>query len=196
MYGKMNITENHLRVLSLFTKGLYREFYVREAQKILKMSLGSSQKILGDIERRGVLESQTRGKIKVYRLRKTELSIDYLLLAEDYKKISFLQDKPMIREILAKITPFIRGTAMVFGSYAKETQSKDSDLDIFIIGDYDKKEIRKISQAYGIEVSIKSYPLEAFRNSARNDFLVKEIIDNHVLFLNGEAFIREVFEHG
>lgn len=196
MYGKMNITENHLKVLSVFTKGFFKEYYVREVQKVLKIGLGTAQKILNDLEQRGVLESQTRGKIKVYRIRKNSLSISYLMLAEDYRNIAFLASNDKIREIIEKITPSIKGIGLVFGSYAKGTQEKGSDLDIFIVGEYDRKDFRKISDAYGTEINVKSYPKEVFEGSIQKDFLVKEILDSHILFLNGEQFVRAVIQHG
>jgi len=196
MYGKMNITENHLKVLSVFTKGFFKEYYVREVQKVLKIGLGTAQKILNDLEQRGVLESQTRGKIKVYRIRKNSLSISYLMFAEDYRNLAFLASNDKIREIIEKITPSIKGIGLVFGSYAKGTQEKGSDLDVFIVGECDMKEIKKISEAYGLEINVKAYPSDIFAESLRRDFLVKEVLDSHILFLNGEQFVRAVIQHG
>ena len=52
MYDKLNITENHLQALSLFTNGFDNEFYIREAQRTLKISPRTSQTVLADLEQR------------------------------------------------------------------------------------------------------------------------------------------------
>ena len=64
MYNKINITENHLQVLLLFTDGFDREYYIREVERLLKISPRTAQLILEDLEAKGILEPKTRGKIK------------------------------------------------------------------------------------------------------------------------------------
>lgn len=192
MYEKLNITENHLQALALFTRGFDREYYIREVQKLLNISPRTSQLILDDLEKKAVLESRLRGKIRTYRLKNTQSAKDSLILVEQYKKISFLEKKPMIKEIITKITPTITGTGLIFGSYAKGLEKKESDLDIFIAGNYDKNEIKKISELYGIEISIKAYPEKIFEKEIVKDILIKEVLSDHIIFLNAEKFIETV----
>jgi len=110
--------------------------------------------------------------------------------------ITFLEKNLIIREVTEKINPFIKGIGVIFGSYAKETVNKDSDLDIFIAGEYNEEEIKKVSKIYGIEISIKCYPLKTFEKNLSNDILLKEIIKNHFVFLNSEQFIKMVLKNG
>ncbi|MCX6710529.1 MAG: hypothetical protein NTZ02_00385 [Candidatus Woesearchaeota archaeon] len=49
MYNKLNITENHLQALSLFTNGFEREYYIREVGKLLRISPRTAQLILEDL---------------------------------------------------------------------------------------------------------------------------------------------------
>ncbi len=195
MYEKLNITENHLQVLSLFTKGFDKEYYIREVQKILKISPRTAQLILNDLENKIVLESSTKGKIKVYKIKKSDIAEDYLIFVEQYKKIIFLENHDLIREILAKITPFINGIGFVFGSYAKALEKEESDLDIFVVGSYDKKRVKKISSMYGVEISIKSYPTSIFEENIKNDILIKEVLKDHIIFLNAEELVKMVLRN-
>ena len=55
MYKKVNITENHFRILSLFSNGFDREYYIREVQRLLKISPRTSQLILADLEKKAIL---------------------------------------------------------------------------------------------------------------------------------------------
>ena len=196
MYDKLNITENHLQVLLLFTNGFNREYYIREVQKLLKISPRTSQLILNDLENKGILESKTKGKIKAYTIKRNSLSQRYIIFSEQYKAIAFLEKKLIIKEIIEKINPFIEGIGIIFGSYAKDIAKKDSDLDIFVIGKYNKEKIKKVSKTYGIEISIKCYPLKTFEKNLANDILLKEILKNHIIFLNAEQFIKAVLKNG
>lgn len=181
MYEKLGVTENHLQVLCLFTSGFDREYYVREVQKLLNISPRTAQLALGDLEKKTVLESRTRGKIRAYKIKKSGIGKQYLVFAEQYKRISFLEANGVVREIVLKIAPHIMGIAFIFGSFAKRTQKKESDLDIFVAGDYDKDEIDRVSGIYGVKISIKAYPLHIFKRELRKDALIKEVIGNHVI---------------
>ena len=196
MYDKLNITENHLQVLLLFTNGFNREYYIREVQKLLKISPRTSQLILNDLENKCILESKTKGKIKDYTIKRNSLSQRYIIFSEQYKAIAFLEKKLIIKEIIEKINPFIEGIGIVFGSYAKDIAKKDSDLDIFVIGKYNKEKIKKVSKTYGIEINIKCYPLKTFEKNLANDILLKEILKNHIIFLNAGQFIKAVLKNG
>ncbi len=196
MYEKVNITENSLQILSLFTRGFDREYYIREVQKILKISPRTAQLLLEDLENKGILESKVRGKIKTYKLKRNNVSRKYLTFVEQYKEISFTTKNILIKEIIEKITPHMQGIALVFGSYAKGTAHKESDLDIFIAGTYDSEEIKKVSKMYGVDVSVKCYPMKIFEKNITTDILLKEIVNDHIIFLNAEQFVQKVVMHG
>jgi len=194
MYDKINITENSLQVITLFTKGFNREYYIREVQRLVKISPRTSQLILEDLESKGILESKLRGKIKTYKLQFNETTKRYLILIEQYKILSYLKNNNFIKEIIEKISPHINGIGLIFGSYAKGIEKKGSDLDIFIAGEYNKDEIKKISKTYGLDISIKCYPIKTFENNINQDFLLKEILKNHIIFSNTELFIENVLK--
>jgi uncharacterized protein len=194
MYEKIRITENTLQVLSLFTNNFNREYYVREVEKLLKISPRTAQLALEDLENKGVLESKTRGKIKTFKLNPSSFTKRYLTFVEGYKTISFLEKKLLIKEIIEKITPHINGIGIIFGSYAKKLEKQDSDLDIFVAGSYNEEEIKKISKKFGIDISIKCYPIKIFEKKIKKDILLKEILKNHIVFLNIEKFIQGVFK--
>ena len=196
MYDKLNITENHLQVLSLFTEEFNKEYYIRQVQKLLKISPRTAQLILMNLENKGILESELKGKIRTYKLKNNEITKDYLILTEQYKKISFLEKNILIKEITEKINPFIQGIGIIFGSYSKGTANKSSDLDIFIVGNYNDKEIDQISKIYNLDISIKCYPLKIFQKTLNKDILIKEVLKSHIIFKNTEKFIKIIFENG
>ena len=196
MYKKIKITENTLHVLSLFTNGFNREYYIREVEKLLKISPRTAQLILEDLENKGVIESKTKGKIKTYKIKLSEFTKKYLVFVEQYKAIAFLENNLMVKEIVEKITPNIKGIGIIFGSYAKGIEKKGSDLDIFVAGNYNKEEIKIVSRNLGIDISVKCYPIKTFEKNINNDILLKEILKNHIVFVNVEQFIQKVLKNG
>ena len=196
MYEKIRITENTLQVLALFTNDFSREYYIREVEKLLKISPRTSQLILEDLEDKGIVESKTKGKIKTFKLNPREFTKRYLVFVEQYKTIAFLEKKLLIKEIIEKITPYIKGIGIIFGSYVKRLEKEGSDLDIFVAGNYNKEGVKKVSKNLGIEISVKCYPIKTFEKNLTKDILLKEVLKNHIVFVNIEQFIQVVFKNG
>ena len=194
MYNKLNITENTLQIISLFTNSFDRDYYVREAGKLLNISQRTAQLIMEHLENKGVIESKMRGRIKSYTLKTNELSKRYLILTEEYKLITFMEQNLLVKEIIEKIHPLVDGIGIIFGSYAKGTHNKESDLDIFIAGKYNADEVMRISRTLGIEISVKCYPLKIFERNINQDFLLKEIMMSHIVFANAELFVQKVLK--
>ena len=190
MTNKINNTE--LSVLTLFTKGYDKEYYIREVTRMLKVSPRTALLTLAKLEKRSILESKIKGKIKLYSIRKSGLSREFMVLTEQYKKVRFLEKNPLIREILEKADTFMKGTVIVFGTYAKGTQKEDSDLDLFIAGRYDERMIKQFGKKYGTDVNVKSYPPNIFEKKIGEDILLKEIAENHVIIKGVEVFVLKV----
>jgi predicted nucleotidyltransferase len=190
----IKVNDIDLRTLALFTKSYDSKHYIREVEKLLKVSSRTALVTLAKLEKIGILESRKRGKIKVYSIRKTALSREFFLLAEQYKKILFLEKNQIIKEVLEKADTFMQGIVIIFGSYAKGIQKEDSDLDLFIVGAYDKKKIKNTGKKYGIDINIKSYPLQLFEKEIHNDILLKEIKKDHILIKDAEGFVRKVIK--
>ena len=192
MSKKIDICENDLTTLALFSNGYDQEYHIREICCYLPISHGTTQTILSRLEEKQVLVSSQRGKTRVFRIKNGEIAIQYFILAEVYKKICFLEQNPYISEILNKIYPYTVGITLLFGSYAKGTENKDSDIDIFVAGICDEREIAKVGRMYDMEIILKQYPAPAFTASKQQDPLLIEIGKNHIVWKNAESFVREV----
>ena len=192
MSKKIDICENDLDTLALFSNGFDREYHIREICSFLSISHGTSQTILSRLEEKQVLVSSIRGKTRIFRIKNGEIAIQYFILAEHFKKIRFLEQNPYVAEILNKIYAYVDGIMLLFGSYANGTESKGSDIDIFVAGTCDEKEIAQIGRIYDMEINLKRYPSPAFTPPGRQDPLLVEIRKNHIVWKNAETFIREV----
>jgi predicted nucleotidyltransferase len=192
MSKKLDINENDLWVLSLFTQGYNREYYIREISTLLPISHGTAQTILERLEKKIVLSSSLRGKTRVFGIRPGGIAVQYFILAEQYKKISFIEEQPYIFEILNKIDPLIEGVTLLFGSYAKGTETKESDLDLIVAGTANEKKIAKIAQMYNVEVNVHAVATDAFLKTDPRDTLLVEAKKHHIVWKNTEWFVRAV----
>ncbi len=183
------VNDNELRTLALFTNGYDKDYYIREVAAILKISSRTALLTLQKLEKKQILRAKTRGKIKTYSIQLNQISKEYFILTEQYKKIKFLQKHLKIKEIVEK--SFTDGMAVIFGSYAKGLEHKESDLDIFLIGNY-SKELKKFGKVYGLDISIKRYPFEYLERG--DDILWEEVMKSHIVIQNLEEFVNRVLK--
>lgn len=192
MSNKLDITENHLEVLSLFTKGYDGEFYIREVCRLVSVSHGTAWNVLQSLEDLGVADSVLKGRIRVFRLKKSPAAQNYLLLAESYKRLRFSGKYPFADEILYRITPWFQGPLALFGSHSSGEAQKDSDIDLLATGVFNEDEVRTVSKKFGIKTNVKKYESALFMQSAQGDYLVREMYKNHIFLKCPEFFVGAV----
>ena len=192
MSKNIDINENSLMVLSVFSNGYENEYYIREMCRHLPFSHGTAQTILVRLEEKHVLTSSQRGKIRLFRIKPGEITIQYFTLTEIYKKIRFMEKEPYISEIMNKITAFSEGIVLLFGSYAAGTATEDSDIDIFIAGTTDEQAVKKLETLYHIEINTIVYPEKAFTKREQFDPLITFIFFHFFDFPASQHFVREV----
>lgn len=191
----IKVNDMDLRVLSLFTRGYDKGYYIKEATSALKISSRTALVTLAKLEDLGILESKTEGKNKMYKIRKTNLSQQMFILAEQYKKLQFVQTNAVIGEICERIqeTAAAGSIISVFGSHAKGSAKKESDLDIFIAGNHDEKIVREIGKTHGIELNVKGYPARLSGPKMAGDLLLAEVKKDHIIIQGAERFVGEIW---
>lgn len=194
MSKNLDINENSLMVLSVFSNGYENEYYIREMCRHLPISHGTAQTILVRLEEKRVLTSSQRGKIRLFRIKPGEIATQYFTITEIYKKIRFMENEPYISEILTKISAVSEGIVLLFGSYANGTATEDSDIDIFIAGTSDKQAIKNLETLYHVEINVIVYPIPAFTSQEEFDPLITEVKKNHIIWKNAESFVRDVLK--
>lgn len=144
---------------------------------------------LNMLEKKGIVKSRFLGRNKIFSLNlgNDEITMNFIMAAEHLKTIEFLDKQLVVKAICSRIKKHIKGTAAIFGSYAKGIQKKSSDLDIFVVGKADEDEIEKVAEMYNIKIDIKIY-----KTQINPDILVKEVIKDHVIIKNTEAFVSSV----
>jgi len=148
--------------------------------------------VLREFEMQGVLKSKIQGKNKLYSLNldDSQMIVSFISMLEHMRTLDFYKRQPLIKEISKKFIPYCEGSVAIFGSYAKGIQKKGSDLDVFIVGRYDREEIEKISGIYKIDINVKNYPFVLFKKSLlKKDNFLEEVKKDHILVKDVQQFV-------
>lgn len=194
-------TDNKLRIIGLYISNYSAQCHVREMAKLTRKNHVTLLPHLKELEKDRIIVPKKMGKNKSYLLNFDNIiTKSYLLLAETVKAILYLEEVFLVKKITAEIFNLkLDGTFILFGSYAKKTFKKDSDIDIFYIGEIKEKEIkeiRKIGKTYGKIINAKKSAINDFESGLRSkDPLITEVIKNHILLQNPEQFIDALWRY-
>lgn len=173
----------HIRIDFEIVEQLRKEpKHIRMIAKELKLIPSTVMRNINHLVDENVVDFKLEGKNKKYSLKQTPEANNYLLMTEQYKLLNALKN-PKIRKITKELIEQTNGELIVlFGSYAKSMERKESDIDIYIeTKDTGLKEkLSKISDKLSIKIGALN----------KDDLLTKEIIKNHILIQNAERFYQ------
>ena len=162
------------------------EYYLRELERILDIPVSMIRKELIRLEDDGLFLSRKKGNQRYYYLNK-----EYPLF-DEFKSIIFktIGVKGLLKEKLAAILGI--ETSFIYGSYAKNMENPQSDIDVFIIGDADEKRIidatRRLEEKLKREINYTLYSRSEFNAKKRKkDSFILEVLKERKEFLIGGA---------
>jgi len=173
-------------ILKFFIEDYNNGIYGRSLIKKVSLSQKNIALTLNNLEKEGILKSNKQGNIKYFNLNLNSPKIkDIITSVEINKKINFLEKHKKIAEIFKEDNRIVG----IFGSYAKGIERKDSDIDIFIIGEKQREDYDRKGKLFDINVSIKYFSEKEFKDLlVQKNNLCKEIIKNHIVIFNIEKF--------
>jgi len=190
------VTENHINTgknifhmekklaIEIVAALLDTESHARALAKKLNTNHMTVINRLRELVDENVLDFRMEGKNKVYFLKKTVEARNCVIIAELYKLNKTLDRHPELRNVIMRIQENPRiGLAILFGSHAKDTAKKGSDIDIYIeTKDRDlKEELERLNSR--LSVNIGDYD--------RSNLLIKEIEKNHVIIKGVELYYEK-----
>ncbi|PIN90456.1 hypothetical protein COU61_02675 [Candidatus Pacearchaeota archaeon CG10_big_fil_rev_8_21_14_0_10_35_13] len=155
--------------------------HARAIAKNLKTNHMTINRKIKELLDKNVLDLKEEGRNKSYYLKKTIEAKRYVYMYEHYKLLEFLKKHPDMKRLIKEIQDDKRfRIAMIFGSYAKGLEKKESDIDLYI-GTEDskvKKDLEKLDNR--INMKIGKYNKE--------NLLIKEIEKNHIIIKGVEEY--------
>lgn len=196
-----NISNIKLEIISLSRKNYFSQFHIREMAKLIGKSHVSLLPHLKSFEKDKILISKDVGKSRVYSLNlENNLVREFLSLSEKKETLSLFNKEFLIKKLYDEfINLNLNGCLVLFGSYASSTYNKESDIDLFYIGEMkenEKEKIKQFGKTYNKEIHLTSMNLKQFKEQlSKQGALIKEIIRNHIILYNHDIFINEVWRY-
>ncbi len=158
--------------------------HLREIARTLNESHSTILRKINGLVKENILDYKIEGKNKIFFIKNNLKAKNYVYSSEIYKLSKLLKKYPELSIIFEDIKKnFKRGMIILFGSYAKETSDKDSDIDVYL--ETKDNKIKNRIQDINSKIKIKTGKFDT------NSLLVKEIIKNHIIIRGVEEFYEK-----
>jgi len=201
------IPNKQIELLIVWKNNPFREFSIseimRQSNKNTKTWVFNTLKLL---VKNKILISNRKANLDIYNINlNNPIAVQLLQYLETQENLSFSQ-LDLVSELIKKI-PIKNYCLIVFGSYANNNHTKNSDIDIcFLI---DSKEVEKKIKPYINEVKL-NYQIKidehyiTFEDFVKmllreEENLGKQIFRKHKLFYNADIYyqlLREAYKNG
>jgi predicted nucleotidyltransferase len=193
------LTTKQLAILEVFRKNLGKKLTFKEIRKETRINSNDFlQRALKNCMKEELVTVESVGRSILFNLELTERTMAYFSLIpfELYRLPGYLLEE--IQEEISKETAYF--SLVIFGSYAKRQEKKDSDLDIliFIENEKDTRQIQarieSIKRRSIIELDAHIISVKDFREMLANEEenLGKEIARNHLVYSNTGMFYKSI----
>ena len=163
---------------------LKTQSHIRQLARDLKTNKTTIARKIQELYQENIVDFKKEGKNKAFFIKKTIEAKQYAYLVEANKLIETIKNYPVLRNCLENIKKNEKvQLAILFGSYAKNLATKESDIDIYIDTNQHtlKEEIENLYTK--INVKIGKYN--------KDSLLIKEIEKNHVIIKGIERFYEK-----
>jgi len=192
------ISNEKMRLLEVWRKNPFRRLSIaeimKETKKKTKTWVFNTLKLLAN---NNILISTRKANLNIYSLNlENPLSLQFLQYLESQNNLNFSQIK-VISEIIEK-APIKNYSIIVFGSYAENKQTKNSDLDICLLIENKETEkkikphVNEIKLNYAVKIDERYITFEDFIKMLLRDEenLAKQIFIKRRLFYNSEIYYQ------
>ncbi|MDE1862596.1 MAG: nucleotidyltransferase domain-containing protein [Thaumarchaeota archaeon] len=198
MLEMTNITQTTLKILALYNDDYKKTLHLREIARKTKTDVNTAFMQLNKLEDANVLSSTHRGKNKEYSPNLDNIiAKHYLTMAEIFTTIRYLQKNFVIRKTITELDSQIDDPIVLFGSFVKGGHTRESDIDLFVIGQKrTSKAALEIGDLVGHDINIKFADAYKFLGGLKDkDPLINEVVSNHVLLKGADKFCDIMWRH-
>ncbi len=187
--------DNKLKIINYLGKNIDREFTMHELSKILKIPYASFYRTIQQMN--GLLIIKSVGKSKTLKLNlKSQIMHSYLAISSEQEKEGLIKNKPLIKIIEKDLDT--KDIVLLFGSYAKGTQTKKSDIDIIVINKKGDKSISfsKHEILFNKEINPVFFKEKEFILMLRekDENVGKQALKSHIILNNPKRFWEVVLD--
>lgn len=192
MLKKLVGSRIRINILKLFIFNPEKEYYVREIERLIGEAFDPVRRELISLESIGLFKSRISGRQKYYSINSTHTlfpEIKSMIL-----KTVGIGDT--LKSSLEKRSDI--QVAFIYGSYAKDIEKVESDIDLFVIGRISSMDLQEIIS--GIESQTKReinpaiYSMQEFQEKlkSRNNFITNVFKEPKIFLKGDENGLREL----
>ena len=171
-------------ILEIVLLLLKEKIHLRSIARKLEIHHSIIARKLKELINENVVDYNLEGKNKVFYIKNNIQAKNYVYNAERYKLIKLCRKYPELTIIIEDILKISREKMIIlFGSYAKFSPKKESDIDLYIETKNSKvkEEINSINSKIKVKIGIFNI----------NDLLITVIIKNHIILRGVEEFYEK-----
>ncbi len=190
-----------LKIVELLARDTEKKFTINEIAKALKEYYSFVHRTVNKLAKDGVVTRDKAGNSYLCTLNTASERTRVLIQLSEIEKRDELYDSN--KELKLVLEDFVKSAGsqidiasiVLFGSYAKGSATKESDIDVLLIS-REKEGIDKVTKEihakYGKEISIVLMSPKDFKKQ-KDNALIKEIINSHYILHGTEKFVNLVF---
>lgn len=183
MLERLFTSTTRVRILKTLIFDSDKQFHLRELSREIKTTPIYVKKELQNLQKLNLIITSKKGNLTLFQINKE--SLIFSELKGIFLKTEFFSD--MLKESLKKLRIDF---AFIFGSFAKDTESKESDIDLFVVGDVNENNllqiIQKIEKQTRREINYILWKKSLLLKRAKKHHLLNEIAKNPVIMLVGD----------
>ena len=180
---KLHMSQNNYN-LKIIEALLRSENHIRGLAKLLGTNQTTIARKVQELHKENILDWKREGRNKVVFLKKSLETKQYVYAVEVQKLLVTIKKYPSLRRVIELIKKNEKITlAILFGSYAKGTAHKDSDIDIYLCTTDTK--LKEEVEAIDSKISVK------VGNYNKDSLLIKEIEKNHIILKGIELYYEK-----
>ena len=170
-----------LKFTEFFLGNPYKEFYIRELSKKLKISPFATKKYADILVKEKLILEEKRANLRYLKANVKNLFYKYLKISYNVKKLLDSRFIEYLESNIANLT-----SITLFGSLAKGEDSEESDIDILIIGKQKNLNLKEFENRMDKEITLHFFSWSEWNEKEKEDHPFYYEIINHGIALNGE----------
>ena len=165
------------RILAVFLKEPYREFYLREVASHAKVSVSTVKAYLDSLVSDEFLLRSNRANLTLFKANMENPAFKHFKIAHFLRHL-----RPLINHLRQK---YEKSSIILYGSCARGEDDKDSDIDLLIIGGAEKIELTDFERKFNRTITLLVYGYQDWEEKAKQDEAFYESIITEGLAIQG-----------
>ena len=166
-----DLTKKTKKVLDYFIEFPQSRIHLRELARKLGISSSTAKIALEDLKARGIILEERIANLRVFKS-----NLDSIKFREIKKLVNLEEIKPVVSSIRKK-TNII--SLVLFGSYAKGTNTEKSDIDLLLITN---KKVHVEARLHKAEINLIQYKPYEWKEKIKKDIpFYKEVIETGIV---------------